>query len=70
MEAFQGLAGKTIVLTINSKPEKTGSRDILIKPEDGEQKLLRYRAWIESNPKKLMQQPMVKLVISMSPAPV
>jgi len=51
-KAFQGLAGKTIVLTINSKPEKTGSRDILIKPEDGEQ-TLRYRAWIENNRKKV-----------------
>ncbi len=49
-KAFQGLADKTVSLTINSKPEKEGARDILVKPLSSEQ-TLRYYAWIEKNRK-------------------
>lgn len=49
-KAFQGLADKTVVLTINSSPGKEGARDILVKPLGNEQ-TLRYYAWIEKNRK-------------------
>jgi tricorn protease len=51
-KAFQGLADKTVILTINSKPTKEGARDIIIKP-DAEEQSLRYNAWIENNRKKV-----------------
>lgn len=46
--AFEGLAGKTVELTVNSKPSFTGSRNVVVKTLDDETRL-RNLAWIESN---------------------
>ncbi len=46
--AFEGLAGKTVELTVNSKPTFTGSRNVVVKTLDDETRL-RNLAWIESN---------------------
>lgn len=46
--AFQGLAGKTVLLTVNSKPSLKGARDVLVDTLDDETRL-RNLAWIESN---------------------
>jgi tricorn protease len=40
--------GKTIALTVNSKPTKDGAREIIVKPIPSEE-LLRYYAWVENN---------------------
>lgn len=47
---FEGLAGKTIELTVNDKPSFDNSRKILVKPIKSESRL-RNLAWIESNRK-------------------
>jgi len=46
--AFQGLAGKTVVLSINSKPQKEGSRQIIIETMYDES-TLRNLEWMEQN---------------------
>jgi len=48
--AFQGLAGKTIKLTVNSKPEIDGAHSIYVKTLRSESRL-RHLAWIEGNRK-------------------
>jgi len=45
--AFQGLAGKTVLLTVNDKPSLDGARDILVDTV-GNDYQLRYWAWIEA----------------------
>jgi tricorn protease len=45
--AFQGLAGKTVLLTVNDKPTLEGSRDILVDTVANDYQL-RYWAWIEA----------------------
>jgi tricorn protease len=48
--AFQGLAGKTVILTVNDRPDLQGARRVTVKalaPE--EEHRLRYLAWIEAN---------------------
>ncbi len=50
--AFQGLAGKTVQLTVNEKPELDGAKDILIKTLKSESRL-RHLAWIEGNRKRV-----------------
>lgn len=50
--AFQGLANEVVTLTINSTADRTGARDILVKPLSNELRL-RNLAWIESNRKKV-----------------
>jgi tricorn protease len=44
--AFQGLGNKTALLTVNSSPSATGSRQVVVKclPSETE---LRFRSWIE-----------------------
>ncbi len=49
---FQGLAGKTIELTVNSSPSKTGSRKVLVETLRSENRL-RHLEWIENNRKKV-----------------
>ncbi|GBD92088.1 hypothetical protein BMS3Abin04_02821 [bacterium BMS3Abin04] len=51
---FEGLADKTIELTINNKPTLKNSRKILVKPIKSESRL-RNLAWIESN-RKLVEE--------------
>jgi len=46
--AFEGLAGKTVELTVNKKPSWDGARTVVIKTMDDETRL-RNLAWIESN---------------------
>lgn len=50
--SFEGLAGKTIELTVNDKPNKDGSWNIIVKPIDDETRL-RNLEWIESNRKRV-----------------
>lgn len=50
--AFEGLAGKTVELTVNSTPTWEGSRTVLLKTLRGETRL-RNLAWIESNRKRV-----------------
>ena len=46
--AFQGLAGKTVLLTVNDKPFLDGSRDVLVETLVSDYQL-RYWDWIEAN---------------------
>ncbi len=46
--AFEGLADKTVELTVNTKPSFTGSRTVIVKTLDDETRL-RNLAWIEGN---------------------
>lgn len=46
--AFQGLAGKTVVLLVNSKPQKEGARQIIIETMYDES-TLRNLEWMEQN---------------------
>ena len=49
--AFVGLAGKTVTLTVSSKPVlDDDAREVTVKLLDSEQEL-RYRAWVEHNRK-------------------
>ena len=50
--AFEGLADKTIELTINNKPSLDGAWNILVKTMSGETRL-RNLEWIESNRKRV-----------------
>ena len=46
--AFQGLAGKTVILTVNDQPTTKGARQVLIKTLKSDSRL-RHLAWIEQN---------------------
>jgi tricorn protease len=46
--AFEGLAGKTVELTVNSKPSMDGARKVVVETMKNET-VLRNLAWIESN---------------------
>jgi tricorn protease len=48
--AFQGMAGKTIELTLNSSPSPEGSRTVIVDLLDDETRL-RHLSWIEENRK-------------------
>jgi tricorn protease len=48
--AFQGLAGKTVQLTLNSQPIMEGSRKVIVETM-GDESRLRHLAWIEKNRK-------------------
>ena len=51
---LEGLAGKTVVLKVNSKPSAEGSREITIKTLSQQQEArLRHLEWIEANRKKV-----------------
>ncbi|MCI0693789.1 PDZ domain-containing protein [candidate division KSB1 bacterium] len=50
--AFQGLASEVVKLTINSSPNMTGAREVVVEPMDSEFRL-RNLAWIESNRRKV-----------------
>jgi len=45
--AFQGLAGQTVVLTVNDRPSTDGAREVLVETLDDEARL-RNLEWIES----------------------
>jgi tricorn protease len=46
--AFQGLAGKTVVLSVNDKPRKEGAREIIVETM-GDESSLRNLEWMEKN---------------------
>jgi len=50
--AFQGLAGRTVRLTVNSRPIRDGARDVLVTTLEDESRL-RYLAWIEANRRRV-----------------
>jgi tricorn protease len=50
--AFQGLADKTVSLTVNNKPTKEGAHEILVQTLPSEYRL-RHLAWIEANRRKV-----------------
>ena len=50
--AFEGLANKTVELTVNSKPTWEGARTVVVKTMSTETRL-RNLAWIEGNRKKV-----------------
>ncbi|MGE0434463.1 MAG: PDZ domain-containing protein, partial [Planctomycetota bacterium] len=50
--ALDGLANKTVELTVNSQPAAEGARRVLVQPM-GSEFNLRYRAWIEVNRKRV-----------------
>ncbi|MBL7738832.1 MAG: PD40 domain-containing protein [Chitinophagaceae bacterium] len=51
---FEGLAGKTVALRVNSKPSFDGSREVILKTlQPQEEARLRHLEWIEGNRKKV-----------------
>jgi tricorn protease len=50
--AFAGLAGKSVDLTVNSKPSMDGARHVLVELLDDETRL-RHLEWIEGNRKRV-----------------
>jgi tricorn protease len=50
--AFQGLAEKPVLLTVNSQPTREGAREVLVHTLASEYRL-RHLAWIESNRKRV-----------------
>jgi tricorn protease len=52
--ALAGLAGKTVLLTVNAQPLMTGSREVLVDTLDDDYRL-RNLAWIEGNRRKVEQ---------------
>ena len=52
--AFDGLAGKTVALTVNDKPTTDGARQVVIRTlQPFEEARLRHLEWIEGNRKKV-----------------
>ncbi len=51
-EAFDGLAEKTIELTVNTKPSSDGARTIIVKTLADEERL-RFLAWIEARRRRV-----------------
>ena len=52
--AFQGLAGKTVELLVNSTPSKTGAQKVIVKTMRDESRL-RHLAWIETKRKRVAE---------------
>jgi tricorn protease len=52
--AFQGLADKPVLLTVNDKPDRVGARVVLVQTLGSEARL-RNLAWIESNRQRVDQ---------------
>ncbi len=52
--AFEGQAGKTVLITVNSKPVPEGAKEVLVKTlTPFEESRLRHLEWIEMNRKKV-----------------
>ncbi len=54
MAAFQGLAEKTVQLTINSQPTMEGAREVLVQTVADESRM-RQLAWVEKNRRQVEQ---------------
>jgi tricorn protease len=50
--AFQGLADRTVILTVNDKPSLEGAREVLVKTISDESHM-RHLAWVEGNRRKV-----------------
>jgi tricorn protease len=53
--SLQGLSGKEVVLTVNSKPSKSGARDVVVKPRSNERRL-RYIDWVRRNRETVLEK--------------
>ena len=51
---FEGTAGKSVVLKVGPNADGKGAREVTVVPVDDE-RMLRYRDWIESNRRKVHQ---------------
>jgi tricorn protease len=52
--AFDGTVGQSVMLKVNSQPNMTGARDVLIETLNaGQERRLRHLEWIEANRKKV-----------------
>jgi tricorn protease len=52
--SLEGMAGSTVMLKVNSQPNLTGARDVLIETlTTGQERRLRHLEWIEGNRKKV-----------------
>jgi tricorn protease len=52
--ALEGLAGQTVMLTVNGKPSMDGAREVLVETLESEERL-RNLAWIEANRQRVRQ---------------
>lgn len=52
--AFQGLAGETVALTVNSRPTLDGARTVLVETLSSEYRL-RNLAWIDANRRRVLE---------------
>jgi tricorn protease len=52
--AFQGLAGQTVALTVNSRPTMDGARTVLVETLSSEARL-RNLAWIDANRRRVLE---------------
>jgi tricorn protease len=52
--AFEGLAGQTVVLTVNDSPTMEGAREVLVDTLTSEASL-RNREWIENNRRRVLE---------------
>ncbi|HET7024836.1 MAG TPA: PDZ domain-containing protein [Gemmatimonadales bacterium] len=50
--ALDGLAGKTVILTVNSAPSLTGAREVAVQPLASESQL-RYLAWVDAHRRRV-----------------
>ncbi|MFI5235049.1 MAG: PDZ domain-containing protein [Gemmatimonadales bacterium] len=50
--ALDGLAGKTVLLTVNDKPTMAGAREVLVKTMTSEAQL-RYLAWVDGHRRRV-----------------
>ncbi len=50
--AFQGMAGQTVMLTVNDRPTAEGARQVVVRCLDDETEL-RFRAWIEERRRRV-----------------
>ena len=54
--SLEGMAGNTVMLKVNSQPNLTGAKDVLIETlNTGQERRLRHLEWIEGNRKKVEQ---------------
>jgi tricorn protease len=52
--ALQGLADRSVILTVNDKPTMEGAREVLVKAVSDESRM-RHLAWVEANRRKVEQ---------------
>lgn len=55
LAAFENLADKDVVLTVNSRPDASGARDVVVRPLRSERRL-RYVDWVRRNREYVAKQ--------------